>query len=266
MAGIKKAAAKASSAKQVAAAVRAVGSRLSGREAQKLQAAGFSQKQIQSIAGQTKVGSNAKPVVSGGGGGGGGMIKSAVTSVGNTLNKSEAKDLKQQGYSAKQIGKVASRVGNVTRSAQGKIDTWASKAKEKAAAAQHATGGGRTGSSAGSNAIRDLQASGNGINGISDNYGAVPEEAVPTADQSGWLAAELAAIGDADTDITPRMFNNYRPTNLSGQLRDAVAEANAFIDSNRASWGSGDRLTPSVPSISARPLVDDEELERWGLS
>lgn len=190
-------------------------------------------------------------------------VRSAVAAVGNKLSKGELKDLKRQGYSQSQLQKVADRVEAVKPSAQRKLDRWASKGE---VAATPASGG------------QSTAASGPSPAELLNNLPAPSEEAddgpaisaggsYGTADRTGWLAAELNAVDTFRPDTTPRLFNNYRPTDLSGQLRDAIAEANSFIDQHRSSWSSGDRLEPSVSGLGgARSLLDEDEQERWGLA
>ena len=200
-----------------------------------------------------------------GGGNGGGMVKQAVAQVGDKLKRSEVKDLRQQGYSLKQVQKVAGKVDKVGAGAARHLDKWQRSYNANPNNTDRPrSGGGGTPPAGGSG--------GGGGGGERRNPENRPAGAVSaggaqgTSDRNGWLAAELNAIDTFRANTTPTVFNNYRPTDLSDQLRDAVAEANQFIDS-RSSGGSGTTATASVQPSALRPqsLLDQDEYQRWGL-
>jgi hypothetical protein len=253
-------------------AVAQAGNTLNKGDIKDLKQQGYSGSQIQKVAGKVnQVGQGAQPLLNRissnqGGNGTQPTVKAGLETVGKKLSQGEAKDLKQDGYSIKQIGKIADQVKAVKPGAEQKISNWQEKAtaaKEKATAVHH---------SSGSQAIRDLLGSSAAGGGVPAPP-APPAPAVPstgqsygTADRDGWLNAELNAIDTYEPDLEATVFNNYRPTGLSGQLRDAVDEANQFIDSTSSSWGSSS--SPSVRPSTLRPrsLLEEEEQERYGVS
>jgi hypothetical protein len=250
------------SVKQAAAQV---GNTLNRKDVKDLKQQGYSGSQIQKVAGRVdQVGQSAQPLLDRMGSGRGGndarpTVAAGLDAVGKKLSKGEAKDLKQDGYSLKQIGKVADQVKAVKPGAERKINRWQDKAaaaKEKAAAVHH---------SSGAQAIGELL----GSTGTGSSEPATPPPATGqsygTADRDGWLNAELNAIDTYEPDLEAKVFNNYRPTALSSQLRDAVSEANQFIDSTRSSWGSS---SPSVSpsSLQPRSLLEEDEQKRYGVS
>lgn len=195
-------------------------------------------------------------------------VKAGLQQVGSKLGKGEAKDLKQDGYSLKQITKIAGKVETVKPGAQKKLETWQGKAqKAKEVAGAHHGSSGSGGSAAGNAAIRDLMANGGSSSKGDEEPGISAGGSYGTADRNGWLAAELNAIDTFRPNTTPTLFNNYRPTDLSGQLNDAVAEANRFIDSaGKTSSSSTATASVSPSALTPRSLLEEDEQERYGLA
>lgn len=195
-------------------------------------------------------------------------VKAGVQQVGDKLSKGEAKDLRQQGYSVKQIGKIAGKVERTGAGATKVLERW------QANGGRDGRGGGRP-SSSGIGGGGGGRPGGGAAGGLTGNDrerkpgkpGISAGGSYGTTDRNGWLAAELNAIDTFRPDTTPTLFNSYRPTDLSAQLRDAVAEANNFIDSRGQSSSSGSATTASVTPTSVMPasLLDEEEQRKYGL-
>ena len=165
-------------------------------------------------------------------------IKQAVGSVGNTLNRSDIENLRQDGYSRQQIGRVANQVGKVGSQAEALIKRWDGRAAER----QQQGGPSRPGSKPSLNRKPAPAAPAPSLNPApaisapTSNASTAPAPQVRpsasygTSEMGGWLASELSAIDTFKPDLEAKVYNSYRPADLSGQLRDAVAEANSFID------------------------------------
>ena len=251
--------AKASKAKAVAKAVKQAGNKVTKSDVKKMEAKGFAAKQINKVAAKVgNVGSKAQGRIdnkhntgnSGSGGGGGGSapsVRQAVQQAGNKLTRGDVKGLEQQGMGSKKIGKVAERHGNVGQKAVNRLENRHSISGIQASAGrQQQSSPERTTSSSSAPArpqpssfspqpAPQARASSSPAPAVqprtpSQNYG--------TSDMGGWLASELSAIDTFKPDTAPKLFNSYRPTELSGQLRDAVSEANRFIDEHSAQWRS----------------------------
>lgn len=272
---------KAAAAQQsIKTAAKSVGNTLNKGDIKNLKGQGYSGAQIQQVATRVgNVGQGAqqkldKVVAKAGGQSGNGIsVQAGLQQVGNKLSKGEAKDLKQQGYSLKQIGKIAGQVEAVKPGAEKKLDRWQEKAqKAKEVAAAHRGGSSSGSSTSGSQAIQDLLNTGSTPQTPATPAAPEPGPGISaggsygTADRNGWLAAELNAIDTFRPDTTPTLFNSYRPTDLSGQLNDAVSDANSFIDDTASRWRNSSSASVSPTAIKPRSLFEEDEQERYGLA
>ncbi len=250
--------AKASKAKAVAKAVKQAGNKVTKSDVKKMEAKGFAAKQIKKVAAKVgnvgskaqrridnKHSSNSKGGNSSGGGGGGSApsVRQAVQQAGNKLTRGDVKGLEQQGMGSKKIGKVAERHGNVGQKAVNRLDNRHGISGIQASAGrQQQSSPARTTSSSSAPARPQPSSFSPQPSGSSSPAPAVkprtPSQNYGTSDMGGWLASELSAIDTFKPDTAPKVFNSYRPTELSGQLRDAVSEANRFIDEHSAQWRS----------------------------
>ena len=246
---------------RVADALGAVGSTLTGKEVKDLRQQGYSPQQLERIAGRVETvgdrgqkqldrsterdarieakeksqaalekirSSESTP-----------NIKTAVQAAGKTLTRSDLKTMQEAGYTTAQLGKIANRMDDVGDGANKLLNRLEAKETRADGRAPELPGPSSPGGSA--------------------NYG--------TADSNGWLSAELKAIDTFKPDLTPTVFNNYRPVALGDRMRDAVDEANRFIDSTTASWGS-DQSTLRPDEVSGYRDTRERELaaDRNGMS
>ena len=265
---------------QVQQAVAQVGNTLNRSDIRDLRQDGYSAKQIDKVASQVdKVGAGAQSLLdrtAGGGGGGnpggngGGSaltVRGGLDQVGDKLSRSEVKDLRQDGYRLQQVQKIADQVDKVGGGATRQLDRW------QDSAAANPNGGSNGNRPSGGGSGGSAPAGGGAAGGERRDPEDRPAGAVSaggaqgTSDRNGWLAAELNAIDTFRANTTPTVFNNYKPTDLSDQLRDAVSEANRFIDDNSSRSAGGFSSSASVTPTALRPvsLLDQDEYQRWGL-
>ncbi len=168
------------------------------------QVAQAAQNQMKSVGGQSS-----------GPGRGGGVIRDAAKRVNDDgkLSLSEMKQLGREGYTDKQVQRIAGKADEVGAGAQKRLARF--------------SGGGGNG---------DDGNNGGGSGGSGGSGATAQEPAYGTADDKGWLAAELKAIDTFKPDLAPTVYNNYRPASLSGEARNAADEAKDFIDSHRGRW------------------------------